>query len=535
MNIKAVIFDLDGTIANTLPLCIRAFIVLILLVVFNSIPSFAQKEYNVVKEGAVGDGQTLNTKAIQRAIDKASRSGGGKVIIPEGRFLTGTLEMKSNVELYLEKNALLLGSTNPAHYRSLDTKGLPESPKKDDNSQLALLTAVKANNISITGKGTVDGQGLALALAIDSLHHSGIVVDPNYSSYAGRPNEKMRPKLIRFSGCDNVRFSEATFKNSSCWGLSIDLCNHLLLDGITVSNRAYWNNDGMDITDCKNVRITNCTISAADDGICLKSYFPGYADDSIYIAHCTVRSGASALKFGTASYGGFKNITIEDVKVFDTYRSAIAIESVDGGTIENINIRNIIAKNTGNALFIRLGNRYGNTPGIVKNIHISNVNVQIPFVRPDINDDLRADESSYHNNYPGSITGIPGAYVQDVVLENIEITYPGKASKGQAYFGLYRLKEFPEKIKDYPEYSMFGEMPAWGFYVRHAKGISMKNVTLKLSEPDFRPALIFDDVKGVTLDRVQLPAERSEDQIILKDVSDFKQSPAEKKLVRSIE
>ncbi|MEY4540998.1 MAG: hypothetical protein RLZZ306_2755, partial [Bacteroidota bacterium] len=190
---------------------------------------------------------------------------------------------------------------NPFHYRSLDMKGRPESPKKDDNSQLAMLVAFKADNISISGKGTVDGQGTELAINVDSLHHAGIVIDPDYSVETNRPNEKMRPKLIRFSMCKNVSFSETNFKNSASWGLSLELCSHIKMDGITVFNRAYWNNDGMDITDSKNVSITNCKINSADDGICLKSYYPNNFNDSISIANCTIISGASALKLGTAS------------------------------------------------------------------------------------------------------------------------------------------------------------------------------------------------------------------------------------------
>src|SRR5690606_4595481 len=119
-------------------------------------------------------------------------------------------------------------------------------------------------------------------------------------------------------------------KNSACWGLFFERCSDMILDGLKVTNRAFWNNDGMDITDCKNVKVTNCDLDTADDGICLKSHTPGYFNDNIYVANCTIRSSASAVKFGTASHGGFKNITIENIKVFDTFRSAIAIESVDG-------------------------------------------------------------------------------------------------------------------------------------------------------------------------------------------------------------
>ncbi|MCO5238227.1 MAG: glycosyl hydrolase family 28 protein [Chitinophagaceae bacterium] len=480
----------------------------------NRLYAQSQQQYNISDYGSVGDGKVLNTKPIQNLIDKASEQGGGIVLIPAGKFLTGTLVMKSNVELHLEKNAILLGSTNPFDYKEVEMKGHPVSPKQDDNSQLALLVAYQSNNIAVTGSGTIDGQGRELALNIDSLYHVGIIKDPNYG---GRPNETVRPKLLRFSMCNNVTIREATLKNSACWGLSFDLCTLLTLNKLTIINRAYWNNDGVDINDCKNVRITDCDISSADDGICLKSYYLGESNDSVLISNCTIRSGASAIKFGTASYGGFKNVTIDNIKIFDTYRSAIAIESVDGGDIENIKVTNIYAKNTGNALFIRLGNRVQQTPGKVENIYLGNIQVQVPFNRPDINYDMRAAEPGYHHNpFPSSITGIPGYHVKNVILENIEISYPGRASKGQAYFSLSRLGDFPEKINDYPEFSMFGEMPCWGLYVRHADDIKMKNITLKLDAEDFRPAFIFDDVKNVHMDKIRLPPDYQNGQIILR-------------------
>ena len=503
-------------------------------VVFLGSYAFAQKgkEYPIENYGAIADGKTLNTGAIQKVIDMASANNGGKVIVSKGNYLTGTLEMKSNVELYISEDGKLLGSTNPRDYYTLEMKGRPESPKKDDNSQLALLVAYKADNISISGNGIIDGQGQALALNVDSLHHLGIAVDPNYSERHKRPNEKMRPKLLRFSSCDNVHLSETTFRNSACWGLSFELCNSLIIDNVTIYNRAYWNNDGMDITDSKNVRVTNCDVNAADDGICLKSYYPDYYNDTIYIANCTIRSGASAIKFGTASYGGFKNVTIDNITIFDTYRSSIAIESVDGGLIENIKVSNITAQNTGNAFFIRLGHRGGEKPGIVRNVHISNMKVQVPFGRPDINYDIRATTAGHFNTIPASITGIPGHYVENVLLENIEITYPGRASKGQAYFSLSRLDQFPEKIKNYPEFSMFGELPSWAVYVRHTTGITMKKVSLQLEDTDFRPALIFDDVKGVDLLDLSIPNNLSKEQIILKDVIKFEMLPKAEHQIR---
>lgn len=498
----------------------RKLLVLFLLMNFVYV-SRGESKYIVTDFGAVPGGKVLNTKAIQKAIDLASANGGGVVVIPSGTFLIGCIKLKDQVELHLEEDAVLLGSTNPQDYFKAESDGTPRSPKTDDNSELGLILAVNATNISLTGEGTIDGQGLALALACDSLHHAGILLDPNYNYRRMRPSELVRPKLFRFLECNGITISKLTLKSSASWGLSFDLCRNMKMDSLTIINRAYWNNDGMDITDCVNVRVTNCNVNAADDGICLKSYHPGQANDSIYITNCTIRSSASAMKFGTGSYGGFKNVTIENIKVFDTFRSAIAIESVDGALIENIRVNNIVAENTGNAIFIRLGHRDGEKPGTVRNIQISNVKVQVPFGRPDIDYDLRGPEVDFfHNPFPASVAGIPGHNIENVVLENIEITYPGRATKGMAYIPVTDLERVPEKIENYPEFSMFGELPAWGFYVRHVNGIQFKNISLKLDDLDYRPAFVFDDVHTVAIDNLELSGAGTHPQIVLKGVQD---------------
>ncbi|TWO34641.1 glycoside hydrolase family 28 protein [Seonamhaeicola sediminis] len=492
----------------------------------NYIKKTNDTEYLVTDYGIVGNSTTLNTIALQQLIDKVHKENGGTLVFPKGQYLSGGLVMKSNVSLYLKEDAILLGSTNPYHYSDVPMPERPESPKRDDYSNMAFLVAYKANNFKIYGQGKIDGQGRALALNIDSLHHSGERKDPKYNYRRMRPNETARPKLLRFSMCKNVDILDLHLQNGACWGLSFELCEKLKLDNLKIINRAYWNNDGMDITDCKNVQITNCDVNSADDGICLKSYFPAYYNDSIYIANCKIRSSASALKFGTASYGGFKNVTIDSIEVFDTFRSAIAIESVDGGVIENINVSNIIAKNTGNAIFIRLGHRGGDAPGVVKNIHIKDIKVEVPFGRPDIDYDLRGPEVDFfHNPFPSSIVGIPGHNIENVTIENVEITYPGRASKGMAYVPLSRLEQVPEKIKDYPEFSMFGELPAWGFYVKHANNITYKNVNLKLEHHDFRPAFVFHGVDGVHLESVTVP-ETIHKQFVFEGKENFTHSDA---------
>lgn len=498
--------------------------------IFCMAQSAEAKSYNIRDFGAIPDGVTLNTEAIQKAIDKANSTGGGKVIFPSGKFLTGSIQLKSNVELHLEKGAVLLGSTSPYDYFKAEEEEKTHSPKTDDNSALGLILAIEAKHVKISGQGTIDGQGLALALNGDSLHHAGVLVDENYNYRRMRPSELVRPKLFRFLQCENIEIENLTLTNSANWGLSFELCKNLVLDSLTIVNRAYWNNDGIDITDCKNVSITHCDINSADDGICLKSYHPDDCNDSIYIANCTVRSSASAIKFGTGSFGGFKNVTIENIKVFDTFRSAIAIESVDGAVIENIVVKNIVAKNTGNALFIRLGHRGGEKPGVVRNIHISDMQVEVPFSRPDIDYDLRGPEVDFfHNPFPSSIAGIPDHKVENVTIENITITFPGRATKGMAYIPVSDLERVPEQIKKYPEFSMFGELPAWGLYVRHASHVVLKNIHLRLEDKDYRPAFVFDDVTNLRIESTKIENAGSQAQFVLKNVVNHKiDLPAEK-------
>ncbi|MFV0378869.1 MAG: glycoside hydrolase family 28 protein [Mangrovibacterium sp.] len=494
---------------------IQLFLSIIMSVNGLNAASLDKNNYSISDFGAIADGKTLNTLAIQQTIDKASSEGGGRVIVPAGTFLTGCIQLKSNVELHLLKGAVLLGSTNPYDYFRPKESSAHKSPKTDDNSELGLILAVGAENIRLTGFGTIDGQGLQLALNADSLHHTGQLVDKNYNYRRMRPSELVRPKLFRFLECRNIRVRGLELTNSANWGLSFDLCRNLILDSLRIINRAYWNNDGIDITDCRQVHVTNCYIDAADDGICLKSYHPDQTNDSIHINGCEIRSSASAVKFGTGSYGGFRNVSIENISVFDTFRSAIAIESVDGAIIENIRVNNIVAKNTGNAFFIRLGHRDGDVPGKVRAIHISNMQVDVPFERPDEAYDLRGPEVNFfHNSFPASIAGLPCHPIENVVLENITIRYPGRASKGMAYIPLWDLKRVPEQIKEYPEYSMFGELPAWGLYVRHAHDLHLKNIQFKLTDGDYRPAFVFDDVKNLKMNSIQLSGQGGHPQYI---------------------
>ena len=475
------------------------------------LPAKAQRVYSLQTDllKIPADGKALCTQQLQQAIDKINKKGGGRLVLTKGVYLTGGLMLRSGVELHLEEGATLLGSTNPHDYQSVNVGRTADN--RNDNASMALLMADGAEHISITGKGTIDGQGLQLALNVDSLHHTGERPDPNYNQRRQRPSETARPKLLFLHGCQDVLVEGVKLRNSANWGLSLDLCEQVSLRRLDIENRAYWNNDGIDLTDCKHVLVDDCKINSADDGVCLKSYHADSECFDIEVARCDIRSSASAVKFGTASWGGFRKIHVHDIKVSDTFRSAIAIESVDGGRIDSVLVERIDAHNTSNAFFMRLGQRAGDRPGALRNVTIRQLRCEVPFGRPDEAYDLRGPEVDFfHNPFPASICGIPDHRIENVTLEDIEVSFPGRASKGMAYMPLWRVHDVPEQNQKYPEFSMFGELPAWALYVRHINGLQLRNIRFSLRDTDFRPAFVFDDAAGVTLENV---SPSSEDQI----------------------
>lgn len=445
----------------------------------------------ITQSGARGDGKTVNTLAIQKTIDKASAAGGGKVIVPAGRFVTGPVQLKNNVELHLAEDAFLLGSTNRFDYGK-------ESPAP-------LVSAYKQKNISITGKGEIDGRGRLLIKNILALLREGLIEDEQW--LIKRPTEKNRPIMIGIVECDKVTVKGVTFRNAANWVQDYSRCTNVVIDSITVESTEYWNNDGIDIVNCKDVRITNCDVDAADDAICLKSEGVAGTCENVYVENCRLRSSANAFKLGTGSHGGFRNITVRNLTVYDTYRSAIALEAVDGGFLENIDIQYVKATRTGNAIFIRLGHRNKDERySTVNNVKIAHVKVEVPEGKPDVGYPIEGPlpKTGPQNVVPASIVGLPGHPVTNVTLDDVEIIYGGGGTKERAYIPLDSIARITENEAGYPEFSMFGELPAWGFYIRHASGITLQNIKLSYRKEDFRPAIVTDDVKELAFTNVQV-------------------------------
>lgn len=454
-------------------------------------------EYFVTDFNAVGDGQTLNTKAIQETIDKCHTNGGGTVIIPTGIFLCGGLVMKDNVELHISRGATLLGSTKLEDY---DLQPLPKyrSLKDQQGGFRALIYAEGAENIAVTGAGTINGQGEQYPL--------------------GKDDFATRPRGIQFISCKNVTVEGLNLRNSAMWMQHYLDCENVIIRGLRVYNHANRNNDMMDIDGSRRVTVSDCIGDTDDDGITFKSTGPSPCED-ILVTNCTVSSHCNAIKMGTESTGGFKNITITnctikpsivtDKKIYGQYTGigGVALELVDGGEMENIAISNIAIKGTTVPLFIRLGNRarkyMKEAPeppvGSLKNIVISNI--------------VATDCESVSSN----ISGIPGYPVKNITLNNIQLNYKGGIKAGE-----YEM-EPPEKEEKYPRPHMFGTLPACGLFIRHAKNIDINGLVITTQNPDVRPPLWADDVDRLTIDnlRVNLP-EYSGELISGKQVKNLK-------------
>jgi len=446
-----------------------------------SFHSFAiPASFNIVNYGAKGDGSTLNTKSIQSAIDACANEGGGIVYFPAGKYLSGTLFLKSYITLYLDVGAVLVGSKNLDDYPVTISKVRSYT---DDYTDKSLLYGEGLEHIAIVGQGTMDGNGGSF---------------PKGFPY------KIRPYMMRIINCKKVQVKDVTIINSPMWVQHYLACEDVNIDGISVNSRVNWNNDGIDIDGCNNVRISNCHIISGDDAICLKSTLDKPCNN-VTITNCVLSSTCNAFKMGTETNGGFQNITLSNCTIYDTPLAGIALELVDGGTLDQVSISNVTMNNVGAAIFIRLGNRARPfnekmaKPGMGKlsNVIISNV------------------LATNVGNTGCSITGLPGYPVKNISLDNIHITFQGGGTQELVN------REIPEVPEDYPEYSMFGKLPAYGFYCRHAENLTFNNVELDFTEPDVRPAIVCDDITGLELYKIKAILTGDEPLVQCKDVKNM--------------
>jgi hypothetical protein len=415
----------------------------------------------VARYGAIGDGATLNTTAIQKAIDDCSADGGGAVRFPAGRYVAGTIQLKDGVTLRLEKDAVLLGSTNAADYRNVDAfiagDGIPLG--------YALIFADGAKNIGIEGEGTIDGRGRELR--------------NTQNPYT------VRPFLMRWLRCTNVSVRAVHLANPGAWTLNFYRVKGIRVDGVTIRTRhtGLMNNDGIDLDSCQDALITNCDIDSGDDALCLKAT-GSIPTRNVVAKNLKLSTKCNAIKLGTESLGGFENINISDCKLVRVGMAGIALYEVDGANLQNVTVSDVTMDGVSVPVSIRLGARLRTfregdqpmpTPGKLRDVTIRNVSAKnIGLIGMLIN-------------------GVPGYPAENLTFENIQFELRGGGTAEAAKVQL------PENEKAYPEYSMFGRtMPAYGIYARHVSGVKFENVQMRLLKPDARPATVFVDVKDVT-------------------------------------
>jgi len=428
--------------------------------------------FNILDYNAKGDGITLNTRSIQAAIDACSKSGGGTVWFPAGRYVSGTIYLKSHVTLFLEAGAVLEGSKNLKDYPVTISKVRSYTDNYTDKS---LIYAEGLENISITGNGLIDGNGASFKIE-NMDNDDGLRKKDDFFYY------KSRPYLIRIINCRNILVRDVTIMNSPMWVQHYLLCEDVNIDGITVDSRVNHNNDGIDIDGCSRVRISNCDIVSGDDAIVLKSTLDKPCKN-VTITNCVLSSDCNAFKMGTETNGGFENIVLSNCTIYDTHLAAITLQLVDGGTLERVSVSNITMNNVGAAIFIRLGNRarpYNDSlpkPGMGRLSHVIIDNIQATNV----------------GKTGCSITGLPGYMVEDITLSNISLTFEGGGTEENA------KSEIPELPSAYPERDMFGDLPAYGFYCRHCRNLRFDNIDIGYDNPEARPAIICDDIEGLMM------------------------------------
>jgi polygalacturonase len=434
------------------------------------------QDFLITSYGARPGPGHLNTAAIGRAIEACHRNGGGRVVVPAGKFRTGTVVLKDNVELYLGMGACLMASS--------DVKDVPVLPRaayrsqKDTMGWRALVFANGAANIAITGQGTIDGDGASQKPA---------------STLKGDLDG--RPRNILFISCRNIRVEGIRMLNSGVWNQHYLDCEDVVVDKVNVYNHANRNNDGIDIDGCRRFTLSNSTFDTDDDAIVLKSTGPAACED-VVITNCIVSSHCNAIKAGTESTGGFKNIAISNciVKpsrhpeppIYGTEEgiAALSLEIVDGGVMDGVSISDIVIEGSECPLFVRLGNRArkyaANAPeppvGVMRNIVIDNV------------------VAHHTGNYCSSITGIPGHYVENLSLSNVQLYNRGGLKDGEY---IASADKVAEDEKGYPQPTVGKDLPSSGLFIRHARNIRVSGLVLGSELPDPRPPVIAVDAGDV--------------------------------------
>lgn len=418
--------------------------------------------FDAKEMGVAADGKTVVTSELQQLIDSVGESG-GVVYLKEGVYLTGMIELKQNVTLYIEENAVLKGVLDLDAYPVKVSTIHPNWNTMVQGPQKSLIYADSQENIRIMGGGTIDGSG-------------------DFPGEYG--SESLRVSLILLVGCPNAVLCDLYIKDAGMWTVPVVECDNLYIHDLNLYSTWYPNRDGIDICDCHHVLVENCNIQADDDAVCFKSGNECGCDDVLVRNTCIISTMANGIKFGTYSYGGFTNCICEDCIVKDTRTCAISIQSVDGGRIENLRFRRITIQNVESVFFIIIADK-GRTPdwgthriGTIKDIYFDSIDAE----------DVRRAYGSYLGGYEKD----DEVYrVQGIYFDRVRVIFKG---------GITDVPQAPPEFRNqYPESNCFGILPASAFFIRHADTVVFRECEFQVALPDERPLIEAVDSEHVSV------------------------------------
>jgi hypothetical protein len=427
--------------------------------------------YNIADFGAVGDGTTLNTDAVQRAIDTCTKENGGTVLVPAGDFVVGTIELKSNVTLRIAAKGKLLGSPKIEHYKA----GNDVPP---GNGNVVMISAANAENIRIEGPGTIDGNGAKFFTG------RGDMTGPGQNSAEGY---YQRPHLLIFYRCTNIAMRDVFLTASAYHCTRILQCNRVNLDAVRIHNRVNLNNDGFHINSSQYVHIVNCDVTCQDDACALFG-----SNKFITVTNCTFSTRWSVFRFGG---GEAENITISNCVIYDTYGCPIKARFGARSRFENISFSNLVMRNVTGPISIGLDSTRRNptpnapapTRGVVRNIKFNGIRAIVVAEGKQ-----HADLPWPQKFRPGEtrqcivLNGVGEDYLEQISFQDVHVTYEGGGTVEEA------ARDVPKMAGEYFE---IGTPPAFGLYARNVRGLSLNNVRLEVAAPDLRPAVVFENVR----------------------------------------
>ena len=460
-----------------------------------------ERLFNIFDYGAVADGVTLDTAAVQRAVDACSEAGGGKVFFPKGTYVIATVFLKSNVHIELCEGTLILGALDFYAYAQQEEIDYPiYQDASHTYFDLSMFVGRNCDNISITGKGKIDMRSVWDEDGVrgEAIRHRG-------------------PKCISLKECNNILICDLNINNVTDLAIYFAGCENVDVHGIKMC--VYI--DGISPDNSKNVKIYDCDVESGDDGIVFKSSYTLNRLDvcrNMKVWNCRIKSRCNALKFGTETNGGFYDTHVENIEICDTRISAIAIESVDGAIIDGLTIKNVNMVNVNAPLFIHIGKRMrgpkGREIGQIKNVTLENINVDGPYEPYNItawgyisykNNDFRQYPWIFSGVTPenadlmisgrytdwqmtSNCCGLPERHLENITLRNIHMKLDGGVQNYD--------KNVPDVPPAYPEVYVYGKiLPAKGIYFRYIDGLTLDNVTVETYRPDAREDFVFEHVK----------------------------------------